>query len=58
MFTLLFYNYATNRHCTVGKQVDKSPGKPKSTNAFGFSGLSLVLTGMTMNLSLAPFRAS
>ena len=24
--------------CTVGKQVDKSPGKPKSTNAFGSPG--------------------
>ena len=24
--------------CTVGKQVDKTPGKPNSTNAFGSPG--------------------
>ena len=44
-------------HCTVGHDLDKTPLKPKSTNAFGYCRTSFGRCRMTWNLSLAPFRA-
>ena len=43
--------------CTVGHDLDKTPLKPKSTNAFGYCRTSFGRCRMTWNLSLAPFRA-
>ena len=43
--------------CTVGHDLDKTPLKPKSTNAFGYWWTSFGYWCMTWNLSLAPFRA-
>ena len=44
-------------HCTVGHDLDKTPLKPKSTNAFGYWWTLFGRWCMTWNLSLAPFRA-
>ena len=43
--------------CTVGHDLDKTPLKPKSSNAFGYCRTSFGRCRMTLNLSLAPFRA-
>ena len=44
-------------HCTVSHDLDKTPLKLKSTNAFGYWWTSFGRWCMTWNLSLAPFRA-
>ena len=41
----------------MGHDLDKTPLKPKSTNAFGYCRTSFGRCRMTWNLSLAPFRA-